>query len=188
MQGKRIGYIRVSSVDQSTQRQLVDVKLDKVFEDKASGKDVHRPEFQKMCEFVREGDTVIVHSLDRLARNLGDLKSIVYDFVSRGIVVQFMKENLTFTPNKQDPMSELLLNIIGAMAEFERSLIKERQREGIKIAKEQGVYQGRKKALSKDQVEELKRRVASGEKKSHVAKDFGISRFTLYKYLEPSPQ
>lgn len=184
MLGQRVGYIRVSSIDQSTQRQLVDVPLDKVFEDKASGKDTNRPEFQRMREFVREGDIVIVHSLDRLARNLGDLKSIVNEFVSKGITIQFMKENLIFNPNRQDAMSDLLLNILGAFCEFERALIKERQMEGIRIAKAKGIYKGRKRALNKEQVAELKSRAGNDENKSQLAREFKISRFTLYKYLE----
>jgi len=182
--GKRIGYIRVSSLDQNTHRQLADVQLDKIFEDKVSGKDTNRPQLQAMLEYAREGDNIIVHSLDRLGRNLGDLKNIVNTLISKGATIQFMKENLCFTLDKQNPMSDLLLNIMGAFAEFERALIRERQLEGIKIAKAQGAYKGRKKALTKEQVAELKRRVANGEKKTKVAQDFKISRFTLYKYLE----
>jgi Site-specific recombinases, DNA invertase Pin homologs len=184
MKGQRVGYIRVSSLDQNTQRQLVDVALDKVFEDRVSGKDVNRPQLQAMLQFVREGDTVIVHSLDRLARNLGDLKGIVDQLIRRNVTVHFQSENLTFTADKKNPMSELLLNVLGAFAQFERDLIKERQREGIAIAKAEGKYAGRKKALNDDQIVELKRRVNNGENKTKIAGDFKISRFTLYKYLD----
>ena len=183
MKGQRVGYIRVSSIDQNTSRQLVDIDLDKVFEDKVSGKDIKRPQLQAMLEFVREGDTIVIHSLDRLARNLDDLRRLVNDLTGRGIKVQFIKENLMFSGDDSS-MSKLLLSIMGAFAEFERALIKERQREGIKIAKNKGAYKGRKMALNKEQVTELKRRVENGEKKSNIAKDFKISRFTLYKYLE----
>ncbi|MDR0571666.1 MAG: recombinase family protein [Rickettsiales bacterium] len=183
MKGQRVGYVRCSSVDQNTERQLAGVELDKVFEDKLSGKDTNRPQLQAMLDFVREGDIILVHSLDRLARNLGDLKKIVDDLVSRGVTIQFMKENLTFTSDKKNPMSELLLNVMGAFAQFERDLIKERQREGIAIAKIKGAYKGRKKALNKEQVAELKRMIANGENKTKVAKEFNISRFTLYNYL-----
>lgn len=184
MKGQKVGYIRVSSADQNASRQLVDVALDRAFEDKVSGKSVDRPELQNMLKFVREGDLVYVHSLDRLARNLSDLKSIVNDLVSRGVTVQFLKEGLTFTSDKKNPMNELLLNVMGAFAQFERDLIRERQLEGIAIAKAEGKYAGRKKMLNNDQVVELKRRVESGENKTKIASDFKISRFTLYKYLD----
>jgi len=183
MKGQRVGYIRVSSLDQNTARQLSDVDLDKVFEDKVSGKSVERPQLKAMLDFVREGDTIVIHSLDRLARNLDDLRRLVNDLTGRGVRVQFIKENLIFSGDDSS-MSKLLLSIMGAFAEFERSLTLERQREGISIAKAKGAYKGRKKALSKEQIEELKRRVESGEKKSHVAESFKISRFTLYKYLD----
>jgi DNA invertase Pin-like site-specific DNA recombinase len=183
MKGQRVGYVRCSSVDQNTERQLVGIELDKVFEDKLSGKDTNRPQLQAMLDFVREGDIIVVHSLDRLARNLGDLKKIVDDLVSRKVTIQFMKENLTFTSDKKNPMSELLLNVMGAFAQFERDLIKERQREGIAIAKIKGAYKGRKKALNKEQVAELKKRIEMGENKTKIAKEFGITRYTLYNYL-----
>ena len=135
---KVIGYIRVSTVDQNTERQLDGLKLDKVFTDKASGKDVNRPQLKAAREYVREGDRLVVHSLDRLARNLVDLKNIVSELTARDVTVQFVKENLTFT-NEDNAMSNLLLSVMGAFAEFERALIRERQREGIALAKKRGV-------------------------------------------------
>jgi DNA invertase Pin-like site-specific DNA recombinase len=132
--------------------------------------------------FVREGDTLLVHSLDRLARNLGDLREIVSGLTKRGVVVEFIKENLRFT-GEEGAMSHLMLNIMGAFAEFERSLIRERQREGIALAKRNGVYKGRKAKLGDEQVAELRRRVEAGEMKAEVARQFGISRETLYGYL-----
>jgi len=121
--------------------------------------------------------------MDRLARNLDDLRSIVKLLTEKGVVIQFKKEGLTFTGD-DSPMSNLLLSVMGAFAEFERALIKERQREGIELAKKRGVYKGRKKALSDEQVTLLRERVANGEKKTHLANEFGISRETLYQYLK----
>lgn len=183
MNGQRIGYQRVSTLIQNTARQLDGIPLDKIFTDKASGKDTNRPELKSMLEFVREGDTVYVHSMDRLARNLGDLRKIVQDLTRKGIKITFVKESLTFTGD-DSPMANLLLNIIGSVAEFEKMLIKERVMEGIAIARTKGVYKGRKKSLNPTQVGILKYRVATGEKKSVVARDLGISRETLYKYMK----
>ncbi len=180
---QKVGYIRVSSTDQKTDRQLEGIELDKIFIDKASGKDIKRPELEKLIEFVRTGDIVIVHSMDRLARNLDNLRQTVQSLTSRGIVVNFVKEGLTFTGD-DSPMSNLLLSVMGAFAEFERSIIRERQREGIAIAKQQGAYKGRKKSLDKEQILILKKRVEAGEMKTKIAKDFSISRETLYQYLK----
>ena len=179
----KVGYIRVSSVDQNTDRQLEGITLDKVFEDKCSAKDTHRPQLQALLEYVREGDTIIIHSLDRLARNLDDLRRMVNDFTGRGIKVQFVKENMMFNGDDSS-MSKLLLSIMGAFAEFERSLIRERQREGIAIAKEKGKFKGRKKAVPADRREEIKKRVAAGEKQTALAKEFGVSRETIRQYLK----
>ena len=183
MNGQRVGYVRVSSLDQNPQRQLEDIPVDRLFTDTASGKDVHRPELEQLLDYVREGDTVIVHSMDRLARNLDDLRSLVRKLTQRGVRLQFVKEQLTFTGD-DSPMSNLLLSVMGAFAEFERALIRERQREGIALAKQRGAYRGRKKALSNDQVAELKARVSAGEKKAALARELGISRETLYRYLK----
>ena len=120
--------------------------------------------------------------MDRLARNLDDLRRLVRALTERGIRVEFVKEGLTFT-GEDAPMATLLLSVMGAFAEFERALIRERQREGVALAKQRGVYRGRKKALSEEAVAELRRRVAAGEKKAQVARDLGISRETLYQYL-----
>lgn len=185
MKGHRIGYVRVSTVDQNTDRQLDGIELDRVFTDKASGKDVNRPELEAMMAFVRQGDTVIVHSLDRLARNLDDLRKIVKELTGRGIKITFIKENLTFT-GEDSPMSNLLLSVMGAFAEFERALIRERQREGIAIAKKNGLMKGRQNSLKPEQVTELQRKVAEGIPKARVAREFKITRQTLYKYLKIS--
>jgi len=182
MHGQQIGYIRVSTLDQNPDRQLEGVQLSKVFTDKASGKDTQRPQLDALLGYVREGDTLVVHSMDRLARNLDDLRRMVQQLTGRGVRIKFVKESLAFTGD-DSPMANLLLSVMGAFAEFERALIRERQREGISLAKQRGVYLGRKKALSDNQVEELRRRVESREPKAALARELGISRATLYEYL-----
>ena len=183
LSGQRIGYVRVSSFDQNPERQLDDVSVNRIFTDKASGKDVQRPALEELCAFVRDGDTVVVHSMDRLARNLDDLRRLVQGLTKRGVRIEFVKEGLSFT-GEDSPMANLMLSVMGAFAEFERSLIHERQREGIALARQRGAYRGRKKSLSPERIEELRRRAAGGEKKLRLAKDFGISRETLYQYLK----
>jgi DNA invertase Pin-like site-specific DNA recombinase len=183
---KQVGYIRVSSIDQNTDRQLDGLELDKVFTDKASGRDTKRPQLQACLEYLREGDRLIVHSMDRLARNLHDLKNLVTDLTGRGVHVHFVKENLTFTGEGDSAMSHLLLNLLGAVAEFERSLIRERQREGIALAKKAGVYKGRKRVLTAEQVLMIRKQLAAGEKKSTLAAEYGVSRQTLYSALASS--
>ena len=182
MQGHRIGYVRVSSFDQSPERQLESIQVDKVFTDKASGRDTQRPQLDSMLVFAREGDTVVVHSMDRLARNLDDLRSLVKGLTQRGVCIEFVKEGLTFT-GEDSPMANFMLSVMGAFAEFERALIRERQHEGIALAKRRGVYRGRKKALVPEQVADLRHRAEAGEKKAQLAREFGISRETLYQYL-----
>ena len=147
MTGQRIGYIRVSSLDQNPERQLEGVQSDRTFIDKVSGKDTNRPQLQELLDFVREGDLVIVHSMDRLARNLDDLRSLVQRLTSKGVSVEFLHERLTFT-GEDTPMANLLLSVMGAFAEFERAIIRERQLEGIALAKQRGAYKGRKKVLT----------------------------------------
>ncbi|MBK9119739.1 MAG: recombinase family protein [Phycisphaerales bacterium] len=184
--GQRIGYVRVSSYDQNAERQLEGVQLDRVFTDAASGKDTDRPELKALVAYAREGDTIVVHSMDRLARNVDDLRRVVQEQTRRGIRVQFIKENLLFT-GEDSPMANLMLTVLGAVGQFERELIRERQREGIALAKQRGVYRGRKRALSPERIAELRARVAGGEKKARLAREFGISRETLYQYLRESP-
>lgn len=182
----RVGYIRVSSVDQNTVRQLDGIEVERVFTDKASGKDAARPKLEELIAFVREDDTVLVHSMDRLARNLDDLRRLVRTLTGKGARVQFVKENLIFT-GEDSPMATLLLSVMGAFAEFERALILERQREGIAAAKTRGAYTGRKPALTGQQVVELRERAVAGERKADLARVFGISRETVYSYLRPAP-
>src|SRR5918911_952343 len=165
MRGQRIGYIRVSTIDQHVERQLEGIPLDRTFIDKASGKDTKRPQLDLMLSYARDGDTVVVHSMDRLARNLDDLRRIVHTLTGKGVKVEFIKEHLTFT-GEDSPMAGLLLSVMGAFAEFERALIKERQREGIALAKRRGAYKGRKKSLSTASVAQLRQRIASGMSKA----------------------
>ncbi|WP_130423048.1 recombinase family protein [Edaphobacter modestus] len=179
---KRVGYRRVSALDQNTERQLEGVEVDKMFTDRASGKDTVRPQLQAALDYIREGDLLLVHSMDRLARNLDDLRKIVIDLTRKGVHVQFVKESLTFT-GEDSPMSTLLLSLLGAVAEFEQSMIRERQREGIALAKKAGVYKGRKPSLTAMQVAEIRKRVAAGEKKAGLATEYRISRQTLYSAL-----
>lgn len=183
--GQMIGYVRVSTLDQNSERQLEGLAPDKVFTDKASGKDTDRPQLQAALEYIREGDTLVCHSMDRLARNLDDLRRMVKDLTGKGVAIRFVKESLTFTGD-DSPMAILLLSVMGAFAEFERSLIKERQREGISIAKAKGVYRGRKPTMSLEQIEAVKvqDRERGGKNRAGLAKEHGISRETLYKYLD----
>jgi DNA invertase Pin-like site-specific DNA recombinase len=183
MAGQQVAYLRVSTLLQNTARQLDGVLLDKVFEDKASGKNVDRPQLTACLAHLREGDILHVHSMDRLCRNVDDLRRIVKELTSRGVVVRFHKEGLTFT-GEDSPMSNLLLSMLGAVAEFERSIILERQREGIQIAKGEGKYRGRKPSLTVEQVLELQRRAGAGERKTNLAREFGVSRETVYTYIK----
>jgi DNA invertase Pin-like site-specific DNA recombinase len=180
--GQRIGYVRVSTLDQNEKRQLDGQVLDRVFTDKASGRDTSRPELTELLRFARNGDTVIVHSMDRLARNLDDLRALVQGLTRKGVRVEFVKESLVFT-GEDSPMANLMLSVMGAFAEFERSLIRERQREGMALAKQRGAYRGRKKTLTPERAAELVQRADSGVPKSVLASDYGISRETVYQYL-----
>jgi DNA invertase Pin-like site-specific DNA recombinase len=181
--GQVIGYRRVSSVDQNEARQLEGLELDKTFTDKASGKDVKRPQLQAAISYLRDGDTLVVHSMDRLSRNLADLSNLVRELTSKGITVRFEKEGLSFTGD-DDKMAQLMLGILGSVAQFERSLILERQREGIAIAKAKGdVYRGRKPSLTPERAAELRERIKAGVNKAALAREFGISRAALYVYL-----
>lgn len=183
MTGQRIGYKRVSTVDQNASRQLEGVAVAKMFEEKLSGKSLARPQLQAALEFCREGDTLVIHSMDRLARNLSDLRKVVGELTARGVAVEFVKEHLTFT-GEDSPMANLLLSMLGAVAEFERALILERQREGIAMAKAEGKYKGGQFKLSTERVADLHKRAAAGENKAALARQFSISRQSLYSYLK----
>ena len=184
----RIGYVRVSSLDQNPDRQIEDLKAqqaEKIFMDKVSGKNTDRPELQRMLSFIREGDTLIVHSLDRLARNLADLLMMVQDLTCRGVSVIFLNERLSFEAGADaSPTSKLMLSMIGAFAEFERSMIRRRQAEGIALAKERGVYKGRPRSISDETLETVNALVEQGVPLATAAKKVGISRSTVYRYRQ----
>ena len=140
MSGKKIGYLRVSTPLKNEERRLSGIELDKKFIEKASARDTNRPLLKTMLDFVREGDEVYIHDTSRLARNISDLQSPVETITGKGAVLKFVKENLTFTSDRNDPMSELLLNLLGSVYAFERQILLERQREVVQIAKQAGKY------------------------------------------------
>ncbi len=180
--GQRVGYVRVSSLGQCTDRQLDGMPLDQTFTDRCSGRDTNRPALNALLNHVRAGDTMVCHSLDRLARNLTDLRALVTDLTDRGVRVEFVKENLAFTGG-DSPLQTLLLSMLGSVAEFERALIHERQLEGVALAKAAGRYKGGTPKLSSQRAAQLRERVAAGQPKAALAREFGITRQTLYNYL-----
>lgn len=145
----KIGYVRVSTLIQNTERQLAGMELEKIFEEKVSAKTANRPVLIEMIDYLRDGDELYVHDISRLARNMSDLHSLVEEITSKGAILKFVTENLTFTNNKADATSQLLLSVLGAVYSFERNILLERQREGIKIAKEKGKFKGRKATIDK---------------------------------------
>ncbi|WP_029461233.1 recombinase family protein [Solidesulfovibrio alcoholivorans] len=184
MIGQHIGYTRTSTTDQNLDRQLDGIELDRVFEEQASGKDKNRPVLKECLKYVRQGDTLHVHSIDRLCRNLADLLDIVTEMGNKGVCLRFHKENLSFGCGESDSISRLMLSILGAVAGFERDMIRERQREGIAIAKRQGKHLGRKPSLNDEQIEQIKTRVANGENKKTLANEYGVSRATIYNVID----
>lgn len=180
--GMNIGYIRVSSFEQHMDRQLEDIQLDRIYRDIISGKDIERPELKKCLAYLKEGDILHVHSIDRLTRNLRDLLHLLEEMTNRGVIIKFHKEKLIFTSDTS-PFQKLHLQIIGAVAEFERAFIRERQREGIAIAKAKGKYKGRKAILSDKQVNEILWRVNNKECITRIADEYGVSRQTIYRSL-----
>jgi DNA invertase Pin-like site-specific DNA recombinase len=185
----RIGYKRVSSLDQNTARQLEGIQVDKVFEDHASGKDTARPQLQAALEWTREGDRLVVHSMDRLCRNLGDLRRVVESLTSRGVEVEFIKEGMIFNGD-DTPMAKFMLNIMGSFAELERSMILERQREGVALAKKAGKYLGRAPAIraGNGKLAELTKLAAENTPVSEMARQVGVSRQTIYSWLKARKQ
>ena len=176
-----VGYIRVSSVEQNTARQLDDVALDRTFEDKASGATTNRPKLQEMLEYVREGDTIHVHSIDRLARSLSDLLEMVSNLKARKVNVQFHKENLLFT-SEVNHTQNLMLSMMGAVAQFEREISKERQREGIAKAKAAGAYKGRKKAVDNATIRAAMAEEGASFRK--VAEKLGVGVSTVQRAMK----
>ncbi|WP_022661651.1 recombinase family protein [Paucidesulfovibrio longus] len=180
---KHIGYIRVSTLDQNTERQLDGVDLDKIYEEKISGATTKRPQLQACLDYLRDADTLHIHSMDRLARSMRDIEDTVKELTERGVTVQFHKEGWVFN-GKMDATQTLLFQMLGAVSQFERSIIRERQAEGIAKAKAKGKYKGRKPKLSEEEMSEIKLRSEEGEEKKTLAEEFGISRQTLYRLIK----
>ncbi|MDY4841010.1 MAG: recombinase family protein [Alphaproteobacteria bacterium] len=176
-------YKRVSTTDQNTERQLLDVPCDRAYIEKISGKDTNRPQLRAMLLNLRAKDVLNVDSMDRLARNTKDLLNLVEEITSKGAKIIFHKENLTFAPNQQDPYQKMMMTMLGAVAELERNLILERQREGIALAKLHGKYKGGQPKLTVQQVEEIKALVNNRTPITQIAKQYGVSRRTVYNYL-----
>lgn len=176
----KVGYRRVSSEFQNLDRQEVG-SVDRVFEEKVSAKNTDRAALQEMIAFVREGDEVIVHSIDRLARDLRDLQNIIQTLLDKRVSVSFLTERLSFSADKDDPFSSLQLQMMGAFAQLERSLIARRVREGIAKAKLRGVYKGRKKQVDDAKIISMKN---AGKRVCEIAADLGVSRMTVYRALE----
>tara|TARA_B100000809_G_C15104432_1_gene518161 strand:+ start:973 stop:1509 length:537 start_codon:yes stop_codon:yes gene_type:complete len=176
-----VGYMRVSSVDQNLDRQLDGVELDRVYEEKISGKDRERPQLKECISFLREGDTLYVHSMDRLSRNLKDLLNIVSELVDKNVSVKFKTENLEFA-GKDNPMGYLMLSVFGAVNQFEIANLKLRQREGIAKAKARGQQFGRK-SLKPKLIAELKNRREKGQSVKDIAFAMNIGASTVYKYI-----
>ncbi|WP_223456503.1 recombinase family protein [Pseudomonas sp. GL-RE-19] len=174
-----IGYIRVSSTDQNTVRQLDGVHLDKEFVDKVSGGTVDRPQLAELRRSLRAGDVLHVHSIDRLARSLVDLLALIDEFTKQKVTVKFHKEDLTFA-GSDDKYQNLMLHLLGAVAQFERSMIRERQREGIAKAKESGVYERRAKATDHAAI---RLAVENGASYRTAAKDLGVSLSTVQRAM-----
>lgn len=187
MVGQIVGYGRVSSISQNEARQVEALGgCDRLFIDKASGKSIaERPKLKAALDYVREGDTLRVPTMDRMARNTVDLLTMVQGLNERGVTVEFLKPHLTFS-GEGDHIGQLMLTILGGIAEFERALIRERQAEGIALAKERGVYKGRKRSLSPEQEEQALADVAAGVPKAEVARRYGVSRQTIYNALAAS--
>lgn len=177
-------YKRVSTTDQNTERQLLDVPCDRAYIEKISGKDTNRPELQAMLLNIRPGDIINIHEMSRLARNTRDLLNLVEEIISKGATIVFHKENLTFKGDgKQDPYQKMMMTMLGAVAELERNLILERQREGIALAKLHGKYKGGQPKLTVQQVEEIKALVNNRTPITQIARQYNISRRTVYNYL-----
>lgn len=187
-----VGYIRVSTLDQHADRQHIALNaahVEKIYEDHISGANTDRAQFQAMMQFLREGDELVVLSLDRLARNLRDLLDTVETLGKRGVSVRFLKENLLFDARSNaDPTSKLMLSMVGAFAEFERSMIRSRQAEGIALAKARGAYKGRPRSVTDEQISRLKAALAQEVPLTKATRKVGISRTTAYRYLAVAKQ
>ncbi len=177
-------YLRVSTIDQNTERQLLNIPCDREYVDKASGKDMDRQNFKLMMDNLRAGDLVNVHSLDRVGRNTADILELVKQIKSKGCSIKFHKEGLVFDGTKSDLYSDLMLTILAAFSQFERNIILERQREGIAIAKAKGKYKGRKPKLTSGQLEAMKSDFEAGIPKTKIAEKYGVTRSYVYQLVK----
>jgi DNA invertase Pin-like site-specific DNA recombinase len=178
-----IGYRRVSTVEQNLDRQDLG-EVDKVFEEKLSGKSAKdRPALLAMIDYAREGDTVVVHSIDRLARDLRDLQDIISTLNGKGVTITFNTERLTFSVEAEDAFARLQLQMMGAFAEFERRITLHRQAEGIARAKAAGRYggNGRKSTINPDEVKALRDK---GHGATEIAEMLGIGRASVYRLIK----
>lgn len=179
-----IAYVRVSTVEQNEDRQVKALEkhnIDKWYIEKVSAKDTNRPKLQEMLEFAREGDTVYIHDFSRLARSTKDLLDLIEHMQDKGIHLVSNKENI----DTSTPTGKLMVTMIGAINEFERANLLERQREGIAIAKAKGKYKGRKEIeIDKEFIKGYKRYMNRELNKTDLAKELGISRPTLNKLIK----
>lgn len=177
---ENLGYIRVSTTEQSTERQLLNIELDYSFTDKCSGKDTDRPALKQLTEYAREGDVIHCHDISRMARNTEDLLRLVKEFTEQGISLKFHKEHLEFT-GESNPMQQLMLTMLGGIYQFERAMMLERQREGIAIAKQKGKYKG--KPIDLELHEQIRQKYSEGMNKMQIARTLGCARATVYKAI-----
>jgi len=176
-------YIRVSTILQNTDRQLIGVDCDVEFVEKVSGKDKNREQLSLMLKILKKGDRVNVHELSRLGRNTQDLLSIVDEIINKECSIKFHKEDLLFG-DKKNICNDLMLTILSAVSQMERDLMLERQREGIEIAKLKGKYKGRKPTLSDEQLDLMKLDFESGMKKTEIAEKYGVTRSYVYQLVK----
>lgn len=189
MSSQLIGYIRVSTREQSVGRQsdgMESLKLNKVFTEKVSGKSRERPELRACIDYARDGDTIYIYSIDRLARSLGDLEAIIKELVDKGVTINFIKESQTYSRDNSNPFNKVLLQILGAFAEFERNIMLERQAEGIAHAKLNGTKTGRpwgKTPLDMTRRNEAIELSKGGNNITQIATLMKLSRASIYKLL-----
>jgi DNA invertase Pin-like site-specific DNA recombinase len=184
MKHQVVGYVRVSTVGQNTDRQLADKTLDRIFTEKASGKSLgSRPVLKECMNYLREGDTLCVHSMDRLARNTEELLAIVRELTEKGVTVQFIKENLTFSGSDSDPFKTLMLNMLASFGQFERELINERRREGVDAARRKGKKFGAPPKLTSEMASRIDAHLLAGKSKRETAQLVGLGEATIYRYL-----